>query len=75
VLEQLRGASGSHDRHIAYLRFDVGMKQNGIARITGLTRAGVARRLARIRARATRLWMNLPVEEREAGYGRGVLKV
>jgi RNA polymerase sigma-70 factor (ECF subfamily) len=56
VLEDLRSGLGCQDRHIVYLRFDVGMKRDGIARITGLSRASVTRRLVKIQERAARLW-------------------
>jgi RNA polymerase sigma-70 factor (ECF subfamily) len=56
VLEELQNGLDCVDRHIAYLRFEVGMKQVGIARITGMTKGCVAGRLRRIRERAVRLY-------------------
>ncbi len=56
VLEALRGTLQGPERHIVYLRFDVGLPQQGIARITGLPRAVVRRRLARILHRAALLF-------------------
>ena len=56
VFEELRAGLGSYDRHIAHLRFEVGMKHEGIARAVGMTRADVARRLVKIRKRAVILW-------------------
>ncbi|HEX2612241.1 MAG TPA: sigma-70 family RNA polymerase sigma factor [Fibrobacteria bacterium] len=56
VLDALRGRLAGADRHIAYLRFEVGLRQRPIALATGLTRAGVAGRLRKIRDRAERLY-------------------
>jgi RNA polymerase sigma factor (sigma-70 family) len=56
VLAELRDGFYGRERHIVHLHFDVGMRQDNIARITGISRAGVARRLAKIRERAIRLW-------------------
>jgi RNA polymerase sigma-70 factor (ECF subfamily) len=56
MLEGLRAGLGSHDRHIAYLRFELGLKQENIARVIGIPRAGVAKRLIRIRKKAEVLW-------------------
>lgn len=61
VLDALQGRLGGPDRHVAYLRFEVGLRQRRIARTLGLTRAGVAGRLRRIRDRAERMYW----EERE----------
>jgi RNA polymerase sigma-70 factor (ECF subfamily) len=56
VLDALRSGLEGADRHIAYLRFEAGFRQRRIARVTGLTRAGVAGRLRKIRDRAERLY-------------------
>lgn len=56
VLERLRHVLQGAERHIVYLRFDVGLPQHGISRITGLPRAAVRRRLARIVNRAALLF-------------------
>jgi RNA polymerase sigma-70 factor (ECF subfamily) len=56
MLETLRAGLGCHDRHIAYLRFEAGMKHGDIARIVGMSRAGVTKRLLRIRKKAAKLW-------------------
>lgn len=59
VLETLRKDLAGAERHILYLRFDIGMRQQGIARVTGLPRAAVRRRLARIEERAAMLYSRL----------------
>jgi RNA polymerase sigma-70 factor (ECF subfamily) len=56
VLQRLREGAGETDRHVLYLRFDLGLTQSGIAEILGVTRAAVGQRLARIHARAALLW-------------------
>lgn len=66
--ESLDGA----DRDLVRLRFELGMRQEGIARLMGLTRGGVSKRLARIRARASLLWRTLPAEEGGPVQGRRV---
>jgi RNA polymerase sigma-70 factor (ECF subfamily) len=56
VLEELRVHFEGPDRHILYLCFDVGMPQQGMAHVTGLNRASIARCLSRIRERACALY-------------------
>lgn len=56
VLDALQDGLRGPDRHVAYLRFEVGLRQRRIARALGLTRSGVAGRLRKIRDRAERLY-------------------
>ncbi|HLU70486.1 MAG TPA: sigma-70 family RNA polymerase sigma factor [Fibrobacteria bacterium] len=55
VLATLRGLYEGPERHLVYLRFDRGLPQQGIARITGWPRAVIRRRLGRIVAQAASL--------------------
>lgn len=68
VLGALREELQGTERHLVYLRFDVGMPQHGIVRVTGLPRAAVRRRLTRIAARAATLYERLERGE-PVGYG------
>jgi RNA polymerase sigma factor (sigma-70 family) len=56
MLEKLRAALDGSDRRIAYLRFEAGLKHDHIARVTGLSRTGVTKRLIRIQKKAALLW-------------------
>jgi RNA polymerase sigma-70 factor (ECF subfamily) len=56
LLEDLGARLCARDRRIVYLRFQAGLKREGIARITGVSSVAIGKRLLVIRERAARLW-------------------
>lgn len=56
VLETLRTSLGTCDQRLVSLRFERGLKQEHIARLTGISRVSIAKRLLKIQERAARLW-------------------
>lgn len=56
ALGLLQSALCAEERHLLHLLFGAGMNQETAARVTGVSRGTVARRMARIRATAAKLW-------------------
>lgn len=71
ILATLRTLCEGPERHIVYLRFEVGLPQHGIARVLGLPRAAVRRRLDRIVERASLLWRSHEYENPASSLRRG----
>ena len=59
ILDRLREETDSVDGQILYLRFDLGLTHEAIAKIRGVSRVAITKRLTRIQARALELYAEL----------------